>query len=112
MEKTNRKSIPFNFELWGQEDIKIYDEDNEVLLIHLHPSTKSYYGVYKDGTNFFGCIEDSLTMYQEVKPREIWVNEYTIGLSDTHYPTKELAIKYAANTSTEIRQIKFIEVID
>ena len=108
----NKKQIPFNFELWGTEGISVDDIMGRLVIkLHENPIRDDFYGIVHDGSPF-ACKDINLIMYQEVKPREIWVNEYTIGLSNTHYPTKELATKYAANTSTEIRQVKFIEIID
>jgi hypothetical protein len=49
-------------------------------------------------------------MYQEVKPREIWVNEYDNGYKYGIYASIEEAKSHAGNGL--IRQVKFIEVID
>jgi hypothetical protein len=54
-------------------------------------------------------------MYQEVKPREIWVNEYDNGFKYGIYKygiyaSIEAAKSHAGNGL--IRQVKFIEVID
>jgi len=107
----NKKQIPFNFELWGTERISVTESDLEILTVHLNPLNNAYYGLCKNGASFWNLSKRDLIMYQEVKPREVWMNESTeFGLNiSSVYFSKENA---KANERYKSRQVKFIEVIN
>lgn len=115
MEKTNRKEIPFNFELWGKEDnIMILFGQFEVANIMKSTTDDVFCVEYKhlDGSNRLAFIsQNDLTMYQEVKPREIYLNEFEGRFQGrTYYPSKGDANDNVSFGGT--RQVKFIEVLE
>lgn len=107
---SNNKKIEFDFSKWGQEGISVYNETDKMVTLHKNPiSNDLYYGIDEEGYTYSGLII-KFTMYEEVKPREIWVNEYKTGLtSNVFHDTREKASKVQANW---LRQVKFIEVIE
>lgn len=110
-----KKQIEFDFEKWGQDGISVYIDDVQMATLHKNPfMLNSYYGISaKNGEDIMWCNNSTtytIKMYQEVKPREIWVNEYKNGLGSFSYLSKEDARKCSASNC--IRQVKFIEVIE
>lgn len=104
-----KQQIPFDFSKWGQDGITCVFEDSPILTLHLNLRNQlNYYGITESGTPFHTYVS-SIKMYQEIKPREIWVNEYPRHFGNT-YNTKEEAEKY--KTSSCVRTIKFREVLD
>ena len=107
---SNNKQIEFDFSKWGQERIIVYNETDKMITLHKNPiSSDLYYGVDEEGYTYSGLII-KFTMYEEIKPREIWVNEFSSGT----YLMKAYHTKAEAesNQTGAIGQIKFIEVIE
>lgn len=106
-----KQQIEFDFSKWGQEGISVQKDQCEVIQLHKHKIEGRVYGLVKVGFSFniFECNEDKVIMYQEIIPREIWVNEYPTKLGRC-YDTKELAENM--KSLDYIRTIKFIEVLD
>ena len=105
--------IDFDFSKWGQEGISVYHYNTKVLTLHKHfnPDEDYYYGISE--TNLFGTSSKHLYMYQEIKPREIWVNEYPNNLrAYVFWDTKEDAETKLLNYTTPLKTIKFREVLD
>lgn len=107
-----KKQIEFDFFKWGQEGISVEIEGVKVLGLHQNPTnTYDYYGIDSKGLTFIrNKIE--LRMYQEIKPREIWVNEQEGGVF--HY-SKVFSSKAEAESQKlpfVIRSVKFREVLD
>lgn len=102
--------IDFDFSKWGQEGISVYHYNTKVLTLHKHFNHGEYYYYGISETNLFGCASKHLFMYQEIKPREIWVNEYPTHLAEFVYTSKEQAVIGSADNTT--KQIKFMEVLD
>ena len=71
-------------------------------------SSNYYYGMV-NGTTCFNVTKSYLTMYEEVKPREFWVNVYGDAYSKFCYDTKEQAQEYLAKGG---KAIKLVEVIE
>lgn len=113
MEKTNRKAIPFNFELWGKEGISVDDTMGRLIVkLHEHPMKDEFYGVTHDGCTF-ALPANKFIMYQEVKPREIYVNDRNdMFVGSSIYFSKEEAIEGIAGDAKKVRQVKFIEVLE
>jgi hypothetical protein len=104
-----RVKIPFNFELWGKENISVDDIMGRLVVkLHENPIKDEFYGIAHDGSTFALPV-NKLTMYQEVKPREIWVNEYSDLRIGGAYSSIEKAKHCGPNA---IRQVKFIEVLE
>lgn len=79
--------------------------------LHLHPHNKDhYYGIAHNGLTFRVHVF-SLTMYQEIKPREIWVNEYPSGFRNSAVHVSKVSAELDSGGSC-LRQIKFREVLD
>ena len=94
-------------------------ETQKALMKHGGPY-EVYYGNYNgDG----GWVErDSITFVsgsatvirvkpEPRKPREIWVNEYSEGLSKVFHASQEIADDWASRHKDRIRTVRFIEVI-
>ena len=106
-----KKQIEFDFSKWGQEGISV-KTDMEVLNLYKNDILNNfYYGIDINGV-VFSLPEKHLKMYQETKPREIWVNEQQDAIF--HY-SKVFASKKEAESQKlpfVIRTIKFREVED
>jgi len=107
----NKKQIPFNFELWEKEGISVDDIMGRLVIkLHENPIKDEFYGITHDGSTFALPV-NKFIMYQEVKLREIWVNEFEGRICGRkYYISKEDARDNVGFIGT--RQIKFIEVID
>lgn len=71
-----KKQIEFDFAKWGQEGISVFDKDNNISVCTLHTSPfvlNTYYGLL-DNERPYHLSGTDLTMFEEVKPREFWVN--------------------------------------
>lgn len=71
-----KKEITFDFAKWGQEGISVIDKDNNIDVCTLHKSPfvlNTYYGLLDNESTYHLSVTD-LTMFEEVKPREFWVN--------------------------------------
>ena len=109
-----KKQIEFDFAKWGQDGISVNTHCIEnVATLYKNPFKKdTFYGVSISGIVYSVYITD-LTMYQEVKPREIYVNEPRHGLHSSQSCFNSL--EFAKNNYSEfdhIRTVKFIEVIE
>lgn len=110
-----KRKIEFNFSKWGKEGVTVepsWPEKAYAVSVHVNPVNGQIYGVFNNGS-LFVSNEDDLVMYEEVKPREIWVNEYPqpIGIFKSSIWNDERSA--ALNTNADcIRQVKFIEVIE
>ena len=107
-----KQKIPFDFSKFGQEGISVDYLEESVIALHKHPNEEDlYYGIFENGC-FIG-LPNELKMYQEIKPREIWVNEYTNGLSATcmWYDSEKEAAECKSATHY-VKSIKFREVLD
>lgn len=106
-----KKQIEFDFGKWVQEGISVKSWDDSVVALHKHPNKEDlYYGISEHGC--FICTPKELTMYQEEKPREIWVNEQESA--GFHY-SKVFSSKEEAESQKlpfVIRTVKFREVQD
>lgn len=108
--------IDFDFSKWGQRDVDTTLKGHTIQTLHKHPNAKvneCFYGIDGFGHAFKTYLNSGeLEMYQEIKPREIWVNEYqTIGCTNSCiYQSEEEAIKNKSRNY--IRTIKFREVLD
>lgn len=106
--------IEFDFSKWGQEGISVQKDQCEVIQLHKHKIEGRVYGLVKVGFSFniFECNEDKVIIYQEIKPREIWVNEQESA--GFHY-SKVFSSKAEAESQKlpfVIRTVKFREVFD
>lgn len=108
MKKIN---IEFDFEKFGQEGVTAFIDGVEIISAHKFPFDypDRYYGIDQRGMTY-DRHKSKLVMYQEIKPREIWVNEYPAGFTGSVHLSKEKAIscRIASFTTT----IKFREVLD
>ena len=106
-----KQQIPFDFTKWGQEGISVESSDFIVHTLHLHPHNKdNCYGIAHNG-DAFNFHVGWLRMYQEIKPREIWVNEYSTGFGIMHF-TEEAAIQQRDKARTFVKLVKFREVLE
>ena len=109
-----KQQIEFDFSKWGQEGISVkLPSSNHAVTLHKSPlGDNSYYGISTDNYTFH-ISEKNIKMYQEAKPREIWVNEYPENkTTNVFWDTKEEAEPKLLNYATPIRTIKFREVFD
>lgn len=111
-----KQKIDFDFSKWGQEGISVEYKGNRVQTLHQHPNENAYqyyYGVDCFNNFFVTYLSQlDLIMYQEIKPREIWVNEQEGG--GFHY-SKVFSSKEGAESQKlpfVIRTVKFREVLD
>lgn len=103
--------IDFDFEKWGQEGISVIIQSEDIIKLHQNPIKNIwFYGLFKNGNNFV-CLYTDLTMYQEVKPREIWVNEFHDTLSAVIHTNKKSAIS-CKDFDGYNKSVKFREVLD
>ena len=107
-----RQQIDFDFSKWGQEGISvILPSRNHAVTLHKSPlGDNSYYGISND-TYTFHVNVNNLKMYEEIKPREIWVNEYSTGFGIMHFTEKD-AIQQRDKARTFVKLVKFREVLD
>lgn len=105
-----KKQIEFDFSKWGQEGITVNSGESQMITLHQNPNHPTYYYGLDLSSNACSYHKSKLTMYQEVKPREIWVNEYKHKLGETCYSTIQGASKGSAVGC--LRQVKFREVLD
>lgn len=123
-----KKEIEFDFAKWGQEGVIALDQNgNDVLNIWklAKPKNEWIYLIEVNNNempfflNKFGKNEHAETkikMFEEVKPREFWVNVYESGSMWVHN-THEIAIKQFENTIVNTphskgQTIKVREVIE
>ena len=104
-----KQQIEFDFSKWGQEGISVDDICGRLVIrLYENPIKDEFYGVAHDGS-VFALPKQKFTMYQEVKPREIWVNEYYDFFGKGYHTKKEAMDRKASSC---IRTIKFVEVIE
>lgn len=112
-----KKQIEFDFAKWGQEGISVAVNGCKIATLHKHTSIPDcYYGHYEKSINTFSLYGNNFTMFQEVKPREFWINLYSNGCKSIHSCTEEaneLAKNVQINhTHLTIETIKVREVLD
>jgi hypothetical protein len=74
-----KKQIEFDFAKWGQDGISVEWYGQKVLSMHINPTSSAYYYGMVNGTTCFNTTQSNLTMFEEVNPREFWVNVYNNG---------------------------------
>ena len=103
-----RKRIEFDFNKWGQDGIEVEYKEYNIITLHSHPNAKSntFYGISEMG--FFDAKREQLVMYEDKKPREIWINEYPF-----EYRAFYISEKEAIEDTQEhfLKRSKFIEVL-
>lgn len=104
--------IDFDFSKFGQEDITCKSGGLYIHTLHEHPHNKDhYYGIAANGSEFRTHV-NFITMYQEMKPREIWINEQENA--GFHY-SKVFSSKAEAEAQKlpfVTRTLKFVEAIE
>lgn len=106
-----KQQIPFDFSKWGQEGISVDDICGRLVIrLYENPIKDEFYGIAHDGS-VFALPKEKFTMYQEIKHREIWVNEYSTGLGVMHF-TEEAAIQQRDKARTFVKLVKFREVLE
>jgi hypothetical protein len=104
-----KREITFDFAKWGQEGIVAYTRlEFQIVTLFENPLKKDeYYGVSEQGNVF--CLESkNINMFEEVKPREFWVNVYSND-SGYCYATEGIARQALADNG---QTIKVREVLD
>lgn len=108
-----KKEIDFDFEKFGQEGVEAFIDGVRILTTHKFPSgyPDRYYGIDVRGMTY-DRHKSKLVMIEEIKPREIWVNEYptTSYKNSCIYESKEAA--FIGSGKTANIQTKFREVLD
>ena len=104
MKKTE---IDFDFAKWGQEGISVIIQTKSIITLYQNSViTNRFYGLFEDGGAFV-ALDLDIHMFEEVKPREFWVNirqdEITI------YKTKKESEFFLRENS---QTIKVREVLD
>jgi hypothetical protein len=102
MKKTE---IDFDFAKWGQEGISVELNSSEVIKIHEYIDSAVLYGVNLKGA--FLDKKENFKMFEEVKPREFWVNVSQDEIK-IYESAKEAAFFLRENSQT----IKVREVIE
>lgn len=121
-----KKEIEFDFAKWGQEDVIALDQDgNDVLniielkqpingwVLIVEINGKSPMCINRIGMNQNGGI--TIKMFEEVKPREFWVNVYENGTIGPLWSCKKLAnnrLLKDDNMGGKGQTIKVMEVLD
>lgn len=108
-----KKQIDFDFAKWGQEGISIkYNKIHDVVAIMKSTLQFTYVIEHRIdnslGVKAIHTDKCDLTMFEEVKPREFWVNVYGDGFSFL-YDTKSEAIQCLDIGG---KTIKLVEVIE
>ena len=106
-----KQQIDFDFEKFGQKDVTAFIDGVEIATMHKFPVgyPDRYYGIDVQGMTY-DRHKSRIKMYEEIKPREIWVNKYKHKLGERCYTTLEKAIEGSAGGC--IGQVKFREVLD
>jgi len=109
-----KKQIEFDFAKWGQKGISIkYNKIHDVSAI-MKSSIQylyviEYIGYFSLGKKNLACADRcDLVMYEEVKPREFWVNVYEDGFSFLYDRKAEAYLCLDIGGKT----IKLVEVIE
>ncbi len=103
-----KKEIEFDFTKWGQDGISVDDTMGRLVIkLHENPIKDEFYGITHDGSTF-AMHKNKFIMFQEVKPREFWVNIHKHG-TPVFYYTEETAKSFATDNVTTI---KVREVLD
>lgn len=88
----------------NEELIRLHDllkSDDQFLVKHAVEKMNQIYLIY-----FGGFISVS----NQQSSRAVWINEFTNGLGDYHFKSKEEADEYCNRVA--VRQVKFVEVDD
>lgn len=103
--------IDFDFSKWGQKGISVMSGKYRMLTLHKHPIVeRDYYGMDYDCDFHTG---DGFIMYQEVEPREVWINEFEYGLSNVYWFSRTLEEALESKILNGYkRTVKFREVLD
>ena len=104
-----KRLIDFDFSKWGQDGINVEVNGSKVAELHKHNTAKDVYFGHYGGFQIFCLYSNNFIMYQEIKPREFWINEYEdrVGMP---YESKSDANENKAKGFK--RQIKVREVLD
>jgi hypothetical protein len=111
-----KREIEFNFAKWGQDGVVVQSENSHfVAEMHLNKISGTYYGYYENGM-YFTTINTALRMYEEVKPREFWMNLYSNGLIailDSKEQADDVGRSFVfVNPDKRVETIKVREVLD
>lgn len=108
-----KKEIEFDFAKWGQEGISVETNGTPVITLHVNPHCNSYFYGMLGPTYMFNNAISTFKMFEEVKPREFWVNEYEDGSFGQAWLDKEEADKSRIGGIDGVAKlIKLVEVID
>jgi len=111
-----KKQIEFDFAKWGQEGISVTVNGKNVITLHKNPNHANYFYGMTGPTLMFNNSGPCFTMFEEVKPREFWVNVYenrSVGIYETEQSAIEAfnsSRKYAPKINGQT--IKVREVLD
>ncbi len=108
MKKTE---IDFDFAKWGQEGISVIIQTKSIITLYQNSViTNRFYGLFEDGGAFV-ALDLDIHMFEEVKPREFWVNEYDDGSFGVARISKEEAESRRV-IGGDTKLIKLVEVIE
>lgn len=105
-----KKQIDFDFEKFGQKGVTAFIDGVEIETIHKFPVgyPDRYYGIDVRGMTY-DRHKSRIKMYQEIKPREWWLNEYENRVGQPYDSQSE---GYKNRAGGFKRQIKVREVLD
>lgn len=106
-----KREIIFDFSKWGQEGISVETDTYNMVTLHKNPINNLFYGVDEDGDLNSGKATE-FKMYEEVKPREFWVNVYSDKTSQFIHFSKQEASIAKSDTHNFVKTIKLVEVIE
>jgi hypothetical protein len=111
-----KREIEFNFAKWGQDGVVVQSENGHFVFdMHHNKISNYYYGYYENG-DLFSTINTALRMYEEVKPREFWMNLYSngmIAILDSKEQAEDVGRSFVfVNPDKRVETIKVIEVLD
>jgi len=106
-----KKEIEFDFAKWGQEGISVEINGAKIATLHKHTLIPdAYYGIFDSSSfNTFCLYGNNFKMFEEVKPREFWVN---ITNKDNIYIYNDFASADAQCGDWTVETIKVREVIE
>lgn len=104
-----KKEIDFDFTKWGQDGISVDDHMGRLIIkLHENPIKDEFYGISHDDCTF-ALPKNKFKMFEEVKPREFWVNVYKDSASYVHTSKEDAEISKFIDC---IETIKVVEVLD
>jgi hypothetical protein len=104
-----KKEIEFDFAKWGQEGISVKSDGLIAVAMHQNNIKGLIYGIDSKGIVFHREAKD-FTMFEEVKPREYYMNVYKDGSCGRGWTLKHQATDLQAEDVLET--IKVREVLD